>query len=49
MKIFHLASVKYVERMNNAEPFRLIAECIAGNEDAIEAFVRQYEKFRAPI
>lgn len=44
MKIFHLASVKYVERMNIAEPSRLIAECIAGNEDAIEAFVRQYEK-----
>ena len=43
MKIFHLASVKYVERMNIAEPSRLIAECIAGNEDAIEAFVRQYE------
>ena len=44
MKIFDLASVKYVERMNIAEPSRLIAECIAGNEDAIEAFVRQYEK-----
>jgi len=44
MKIFHLASVKYIERMNNAEPSRLIAECIAGNEDAIEAFVRQYEQ-----
>ena len=44
MKIFHLASVKYIERMNNAEPSRLVAECIAGNEDAIEAFVRQYEQ-----
>jgi RNA polymerase sigma-70 factor (ECF subfamily) len=44
MKIFNLASVKYVGRMNIAEPSRLIAECIAGNEDAIEAFVRQYEK-----
>ena len=30
--------------MNIAEPSRLIAECIAGNENAIEAFVRQYEK-----
>ena len=37
-------SVKYIERMNNAEPSRLIAECIAGNEEAIEAFVRQYEQ-----
>ena len=44
MKVFHFASVKYIERMNNAEPSRLIAECIAGNEDAIEAFVRQYEQ-----
>ena len=44
MKVFNLASVKYVGRMNIAEPSRLIAECIAGNEDAIEAFVRQYEK-----
>ena len=44
MKIFDLTSVKYVERMNIAEPSRLIAECIAGNEDAIEAFVRQYEQ-----
>ena len=44
MKIFDLASIKYVERMNIAEPSRLIAECIAGNEDAIEAFVCQYEQ-----
>src|SRR5688572_1697962 len=44
MKILDLASVKYIERMNNAEPSRLIAECIAGNEDAIEIFVRQYEQ-----
>src|SRR5215210_3594124 len=44
MKIFDLASVKYVERMNIAEPSRLIAECIAGNEDAIGNFVRQYEQ-----
>lgn len=43
MKIFNPASVKYVDRMNIAEPSRLISECIAGNEDAIEAFVRQYE------
>jgi len=44
MKILDLASVKYLERMNIADPSRLIAECIAGNEDAIEVFVRQYEK-----
>ena len=44
MKIFDLTSVKYVKRMNIAEPSRLIAECIAGNEDAIEAFVRRYEQ-----
>jgi RNA polymerase sigma-70 factor, ECF subfamily len=44
MKILDLASIKYVERMNIAEPSRLIAECIAGNEDAIEVFVRQYEQ-----
>jgi len=43
MKVFNLTSVKYVDRMNIAEPSRLIAECIAGNENAIEAFVRQYE------
>jgi RNA polymerase sigma-70 factor (ECF subfamily) len=29
--------------MNNAESAWLINECIAGNEDAIESFVRQYE------
>jgi len=44
MKIFNLMSVKYIERMDNAEPSRLIAECIAGNEDAIEVFVRQFER-----
>ena len=44
MKILDLASVKYVERMNIADPSRLITECIAGNEDAIEVFVRQYEQ-----
>ena len=29
--------------MNNADSVRLVTECIAGNEDAIELFVRQYE------
>jgi len=43
MKIFNPARVNYVERMHDAEPSRLISECIAGNEDAIEMLVRQYE------
>lgn len=29
--------------MNEARPSRLISECIAGHEDAIAVFVRQYE------
>lgn len=29
--------------MNDAEPSWLLSECIAGNEDAIEMLVRQYE------
>ncbi|MCI0610677.1 MAG: RNA polymerase sigma factor [Anaerolineae bacterium] len=29
--------------MNHADPSWLISECIAGNEDAIETLVRQYE------
>ena len=29
--------------MTEAHPSRLIAECLAGNEDAIELIVRQYE------
>jgi RNA polymerase sigma-70 factor (ECF subfamily) len=32
-----------MERMTEADPSRLIAECIAGNEDAIETLVREYE------
>ena len=43
MKIFNPARVNYVERMHDAEPSRLISACIAGNEDAIEMLVRQYE------
>jgi len=43
MKIFNPTRVNYVERMHDAEPSRLISECIAGNEDAIEMLVRQYE------
>ena len=29
--------------MNDAEPSRLISDCIAGDEQAIEALIRQYE------
>ena len=43
MKAFPLTDVKHVDRMNSAESSWLIAACIAGNEDAIEALVRQYE------
>jgi len=43
MKIFNPTRVNYIERMHDAEPSRLISECIAGNEDAIEMLVRQYE------
>jgi len=43
MKISSSASVNYVERMNAPEPSRLITECIAGNQAAIEMLVRQYE------
>jgi RNA polymerase sigma-70 factor (ECF subfamily) len=32
-----------MERMTEADPSRLIAKCIAGNEDAIETLVREYE------
>ena len=43
MKIFVPARVNTIESMTEAYPSRLIAECIAGNEAAIETFVRQYE------
>jgi RNA polymerase sigma-70 factor (ECF subfamily) len=43
MKIFDLARVNSIERMPEAQPSWLISECIAGNEAAIEMFVRQYE------
>lgn len=35
--------VNNIERMTEAQPSWLIPECIAGNEDAIETLVRQYE------
>jgi RNA polymerase sigma-70 factor (ECF subfamily) len=43
MKILDLARVNPIERMTEAQPSWLISECIAGNEAAIEMFVRQYE------
>lgn len=45
MKILDLSRVNPIERMTeaHAKRQRLIAECIAGNEDAIEALVREYE------
>jgi RNA polymerase sigma-70 factor (ECF subfamily) len=43
VKIFPLSRVNPTEGMTEAHPSRLIAECIAGNEDAIEALVREYE------
>lgn len=43
MKIFNPTRVNTLDRMNEAHPSWLIAECIAGNEAAIEMLVRQYE------
>jgi RNA polymerase sigma-70 factor (ECF subfamily) len=43
MKIFDPTGVKYVDHMPSADPSWLISECIAGNKDAIETLVRQYE------
>lgn len=43
MKIFQLSGVNSIERMTEVHTLRLIAECIAGNEAAIERLVREYE------
>ena len=50
MKILDLSRVNSVERMTEPQPSwlihstaSLVSECIAGNQDAIEMFVRQYE------
>lgn len=43
MKIFSLTVVKHVDHMNPAESSWLISACIAGNEDAIESLVREYQ------
>jgi RNA polymerase sigma-70 factor (ECF subfamily) len=43
VKILPLSRVNPVERMTETHSLRLIAECIAGNEDAIEMLVHEYE------
>lgn len=43
MKISNPTRVNTIDRMTEAHPSWLISECIAGNEAAIEMFVRQYE------
>jgi RNA polymerase sigma-70 factor (ECF subfamily) len=43
MKIFELSRVNPIEGMTEAQPLWLIAECIAGNQDAVETLVREYE------
>ena len=44
MKIFTSSAVNPIGRMTDAaHPSSLIADCIAGNDDAIESFVRQHE------
>jgi RNA polymerase sigma-70 factor, ECF subfamily len=43
VKIFELSRVNPKEGMTEAHSMWLIAECIAGNEDAIDTLVREYE------
>ena len=43
MKISSLSRVNSIDHMIDAHPSQLISECIAGNQDAIATFVRQYE------
>lgn len=43
MKIFVPSPVNSTERMNAAQPSRLVSQCLAGDPYAIETFVRQYE------
>lgn len=42
-KIFHPTRINTMERMSEADPTRLIADCLAGDEFAIEALIRQFE------
>jgi RNA polymerase sigma-70 factor, ECF subfamily len=43
MKILDPPSVNYVEQMDSASSAWLVAQCIAGNEAAIETLIRQQE------
>jgi RNA polymerase sigma-70 factor, ECF subfamily len=43
VKFFELSRVNSIEGMTEVQSSRLIAECIAGNQDAIEVLVREYE------
>ena len=43
MKIFIPRLVNYIEDMNSTDSEWLVAECLAGNEAAIEALIRQHE------
>lgn len=43
MKLLDLSRVNITERMTEAHPSWLISQCIAGNEDAVEQLIRQYE------
>lgn len=43
VKIFNPSRVNTIGRMTDAHSSRLIAECIDGNEAAIETFVHQFE------
>lgn len=44
MKVFDIPGVNYTEHMKSAETAWLIAECIAGNESAIETLIHQHEE-----
>lgn len=43
MKVLNATSVNDIEHMDSASSAWLVAECIAGNEAAIETLVREYE------
>src|SRR5262245_41835280 len=43
MKILNPPSVNYIEHMDSASSAWLVANCIAGNEAAIDTLVREHE------
>ena len=43
MKVSSIFRINSIERMTEAHATRLIADCIAGDESAIETLVREYE------